>query len=108
MSLSAADIFAAKPIVTKYDCPSLGEGAVVCAKQFNAIDRKAIVKFCGKDQSKAIVANIIYGICDEDGKRIFEESDLKKFDSMSEIVIAALFTAVTQSNKYDEKTVAKN
>ena len=104
-NLTAADLFAAKPEVTRFEVKGQG---FIFAKQFNAHDRKAITTFCGKDFDKGMIANIIYGICDEDGKLLFKEKDYSKILAMKETVIAYMFAAVTQVNKMDEITIAKN
>lgn len=107
MSLTAADIFAAKPEIYKYTVESLKGDIYV--RLLTPVDRRAMAKFVGKDlDSKSIAANIIYGVCDEDGNRIFTEADYERIDKLPETKIAAMFRAVLEANKIDEKGIAKN
>lgn len=107
--ITAAQLFAAKQQVTVYDCPKeLGEGLKIAARQFSVNDRREIMAFCGEDHTKAYIANIIYGICDTDGNRIFSNEDYDNISAMPEFLVAAMFTAVKQSNNYDERGIAKN
>ena len=51
---------------------------VVYAKPYTMGDRKSIQKFIDTDQSEAYVRIVCKKLCDEDGKRMFEDGDKYK------------------------------
>ena len=106
MTVSALDLFSAKPKITKMMLEPLDDFCYV--REFTMSDRHKIQNYAREDINSAIGYNIIFGICDHEGNRIFTEEDYEKILELPEETFTCLFAAVMEANKADEKEVAKN
>ena len=106
MAVTALDLFSAKPKITKVFVETLDDHVFV--REFTMADRHKIQAYAREDINTAVGYNIIFGICNEEGERLFKEEDYEKVCELPELTFSSLFAAVFETNKVDEKQVAKN
>lgn len=106
MAISASSILKHKTTFHKFFVEPLDDH--IHAKEFSFDDRRKIIELTTDKPELAMAANIVVGIVDEKGDRVFSDEQVNEVNELSELVFASLFLGVNKVNAVDEKEVAKN
>ena len=78
-----------------------GVGTVYIKKL--SIDEQASLAKDADDNVKASLRLVAYSVCDEDGKRLFGDADLKALGKMQSDTLTELVEIINQVNGFDKK-----
>ena len=78
-----------------------GVGTVYIKKL--SIDEQASLAKDADDNVKASLRLVAYSVCDEDGKRLFGDADLKALGKMHSDTLTELVEIINQVNGFDKK-----
>lgn len=106
MAITANSILKHKTVITKFFVEPLDDH--IYAKEFSFADRRKIMELAAEDASLAMAANIVVGLVDKNGDRIFADDQLGEVTELNETMFASLFLGVNSVNAIDGKEVAKN
>lgn len=84
---------------TAYELTGVG---TVYIKKLSIDEQGSLAKDAG-DNVKASLRLVAYSVCDEDGKRLFGDADLKALGKMHSDTLTELVEIINQVNGFDKK-----